>query len=544
MYAYLDSLSGRDSSPVIESDLDVTSQLHYAGRHSELRAKEILKPVKSRKLDFLAGDIADITYRPHEILGEDITTPVLDAYAKYRDLIAGESAAKLTDIDVHEKEAKLTPEELADIREESGLLDAIEDAREEIQDRFEGDADGDDRIRYGLNWLDMEIGGSGRRLNQVEESIGKAQSNVNINLLRNNIPAAVQNATQLAGTTIPEYGVRATWKGVNDYRKAVKEKSPELEGLGGTKVTDKSSRWDKYDLFQMPEHYNQGVTYFTVKAKAIADGESVAEAKRMGQKAIEDLQFKNRPGNRPAYYWKNTGFSRLGMLSFSIQMRRLHHSWYRGMRDAVKAKDGKAFAKNAKAAAYFYVANTIINGATANIPEEMGWLLKTFTPELYKDIRQIDQFSILGAMGADRAEISRIPISPVGFIGKVPLFFDKLGAAAEVADNAFNHPSPKNFIKLAKATAFFVPPAGLVGNKNIGNAAEYLYRSIAGDYDRTNYEGEKIRTDNPSELRRAVMGSSVAENIGKGAGSKAGGAGKVKMPKLPRLPKLPKVAGQ
>lgn len=495
--ANIDALLGFDSGNGVASALDLQAQLHYAGHHATVSLENGLKPAKARPRDLIGGQIPDHAYTPSEVLGEEFVAPVLDAYKDYQKMVFEEVKVKQKSVSIHrfqQIENQIDSETLSDFRADSGLNDAIADARADIEDFFPDDAD---RASYAHAWLDEAISGRGKDRSQTGKIQEGAAGNLNKNLLLNNLHAGLLNWTQLTTTTIPEYGLRNFSEGTRLWRKAIKEKSPELETIGGERFYDEST---KLDFFSMPEGMNQGITYYTAKAQALKNGASESGAKAAGNKAVEAYQFKFRPGNAPRAMWRGGAGSQLQLMSYAIQMRKLHHGWVKGLFNK------KTMASSFKKLAYFYFANAALNGLSADIPTEVQLGIKAFDPKLYKQITSADEYSLFKGTGA---EFASIPISPAGYAAKVPLMWDKVMDAGERFKRVSEHPgSVKNWVMAAKEAALFVKPVPVIGNKNAGNLAEYLYRTTMGDYKRyLPGTSKSYQSNKGEELQRLILGT-------------------------------------
>lgn len=511
--AEIDAILGFDSGKAVENTLDLQSQLHYAGHHATVSQRVVLKPVNPRPRDLIGGQIPDHAYTPREILGEDFTRPVLEAYGDYQKMVFDELKVNQQKVNLNkfdQYESKIDPETLADFKGLSGLNDAVSEAKSDIDTYFNEPA----KAQYASEWLNREIMGQGKKA-RIEEkgriNLGNlpedAASNLNKNLLLNNFKAGIQNWTQLTTTTLPEHGLSATLDGYAAYKKAVNEKSPELAKIGGERFMDESS---KFDFFSSPEGMNQGVTYFVGKAKALKAGKSESQARFEGNKEVERLQFKFMAGNRPRAMWGGGMTSQLNLASYAIQMRKLHHGWVSDMVSGAISGDMVKFKKAAKSVAIFYVGNALVNGVSSDIPDEARELIKHVYPKEWAKFKQLDKFSLItGAIGVDTSETTSIPISPLGYIAKVPTIWDKTLQVGDRAKRVFEHPdNVKSWIALAKDGSLFLPSIPVVGNKNAGNILELVYRTTFGNYDRyLPGTSKKYQSNKGEEVRRAILGN-------------------------------------
>lgn len=526
LIASADAMFHSDNSAMVERTSTVEDMLHYAAGHAQFVEKgpNYLKPLEKGKLarpdgdglikGMLTGNIAEMQNRPSEVLGDDITAPVLDAYEAFAKKVAGDEALQMHRNDFDAQVAKQNQETLQQHRKDAGLNDAMTMAGRKLDSKFQNDPQ---RLEYGKAWLERL---KGDRLGQdsIEKDEAKIQGNLSKNLLMNNIRAGIQNHLQLATTTLPEYGFKDTARGFDAYRAAVSTKSPELENMGGARFYEGGSKWD---FFQLPEGMNQGTTYFTAKLKAKASGSSEAEAVLAGKKAIEQLQFRNRLGNEPRHYWKKSGATRLSLMSYAIQMRRLHLSWWKGLAEGMKTGDKAAVHKNARAILYFMGANALINGPTADLPDEVGGALKIIAPKTYNVIRQLDRFSLMGALDIDTAELARIPLTPAGFAVKVPVLWSKISSTGDKVSKFMQHPTPKTFISAGKDLTLLAPPVPVIGNKNAMNMLEFIVRSVIGDWKRYTPGGKKIQSNPVTELRAIPFGRPLSQDL-EGARKDAG----------------------
>lgn len=509
--ALIDALYDRDNSPAIEGAFDLNAQLEYASYNAEMKeanTPELAEPENAGLRSWLTGNLADRTHRPSEVLGSDIVNPVLDAYEAYARKVAGENASLH---DVEKGEAKLDVDRLAELKEDAGVYDAIEDARDLIEERFENDPA---RLQYGRKWLEARIENKGDKGGKEAEKFREAGNNMTRNMLMNNIRSGILNHLQLATTTYPEFGIRATERGRKAYNQAKKSGSDELDFVKGGLFYDNSSRWDRFDFFSRPEHSNQGITYFTAKLKALESGKSESAAREAGRAAVEKTQFKSRLGNEPRAYWSEQGKTKLSLLSYSMQMRRLHLQWWGDLAEGVLTKNREMIADSGKKLAYFMLANGAINGVTADIPEEVGYFMRVAFPKFYAGMRQADRLSLMGLLDMDTAELSRIPLTNVGLLTKAGVLAEKTMDLTDKAQKAMAHPgSPKTWVKAMQTAALFLPPIPIIGNKNAGALAEWAYRVSFGDYDRYTLGGKKYETNAPSETLRLIRGRGLGEGL-------------------------------
>jgi hypothetical protein len=526
--AYLDFIKRTDNSHVVEQAFDAQAQLHYAAYKSKLNESRTLGPLEDGKLSpaktsaraWLTGDIADMHYRPSEILGDDIAESVLTAYDKYSAMMAKEGQKDVLGLrpETAEATAKIDPDRLLELREDSGLLDAVEEAKDLAYEKFENDPD---RLEYTLEWLKRFE--SPNRPGDVEKALRYLTGNLSKNLLLNNIRAGVQNHLQLAVTTLPEYGGRLTRQGWNDYHAAVQAKSPELAEAQIGKARFYEEAGNNLDFFNRPESMNQGVTYFTAKAKALAEGKTESEARTIGRKAIEQLQFKHRAGNEPRAQWNTLGSVNMSLMSYMIQFRRTHNRFWGEFTDGLKAGAKSGNYQKAQDAArklgYMYLANGIVNGVTSDIPIEIAGPLQYFNPKFYGMLRQLDRASITGMFDMDTAEISRTSLLAWTQIAKVPLFFDAADNTREAIQKALDHPDkPLKYIQALKAAGLFLPtikgPIGqVVSNKHLGDLVEFTYRSITGDWTRYTRKGKEYQSTPWVEGKKVVTGRSFGQHM-------------------------------
>lgn len=505
----IDAIYGRDNGDAVAEAFDIKSQLGYAARHAAISldiTPELASPGTKGIRQWLLGDIAGMSHRPNEVLGDDIANPVLKAYEDYAKRVAGENA---TGHMLEAKEGQLNPDRLVELKEDSGVYDAVDEARALIEERFANDPD---RLQYGRKWLEARIEGKGDNGEETAGLVRQAGSNLTKNLLVNNLRSGVLNHVQLATTTYPEFGIQATRAGEKAYKAAVKAKNPELEFIGGGRFYDQTSPLDKFDFFNRPEHRNQGVTYYTAKLKALKEGKGEEAAREIGRAAIEKTQFKSRLGNEPRAYWGEGGKTRLSLLSYSIQMKRLHNGWLHGLADGIVTRNADLVKKNGQALAYFALANAAINGVTADIPEEVAWPIKLAFPRFYNALRQADRVSLTGLLDMDTAELSRIPLTNAGFLLKVPVLYDKLSDTLDKANNLMHHfDSPKAWLKAMQQASLLMPAIPIIGNKNAGNIAEWAYRLTTGDYERYTLGGKRYETSPGSETLRLITGKGYGE---------------------------------
>lgn len=508
-YGKGDAIFNKDNSQAVDEGISrLDAKLHYSAAHALFAAEEesYLKSTNEGFKGWLTGNLSDVTWHPNEILGDDITEGVLEAYDKYAEMVAGEFGRNQMPNELDEKQ---TAAALKRFRVDAGLTKALVRAEIDANKKFKNDPD---RLEYAQSWI-HRFRGAGIKGSEIDRVIDGVGGNLARNLLMNNMRAAAQNFFQITTTTLPEYGFEATHKGMQAYRAAVKSNSPELKEAQIGKSRFYEDKYTKYDMFSKPESFNQGVTYFTAKLKALSEGKSQEEAKKIAKNAIQTYQFKHRAGNEPRHYWGSQGKTHLSLLSYGIQMRRLYNDWWKGAYTAVKNKDEKQFREFGRKILYFMGANALLNGITADIPEEVAAALKLFAPNTYKALRTADQFSIFGALDIDTAELARIPVTSAGFVLKVPVLWDKLGDTIQATERMLTHPSAKSFVKVLKEAALLAPPVPIIGNKNIGNITEWVYRSTFGDWDRYTHTGKKYQTDPVTEAKGVLTGQSLRKNI-------------------------------
>lgn len=531
----LDTVYGTDNTPALEH-LPLETQLHYATWKTELAMEEpVYGPVeidkklaspyknyfnlKNEKINtalnnathLVMGNHPDFTVRPSEVLGDDIVRPLEDAYREYSNRLTGakESGAfdsHLRDIERGKFDSPELREKLEEIREDSGLLDALDEAREKIEDRF-GDGQDDERFKYGTGWLDAQKRPSGED-SFPSKILGAVTQNITENHLKNNLVSAGRNYFDRWRAAY-QFGISNYMKGQEQYKAAVRTKSPELAeaGITGSRFTEKDKG---FDLFSASEPGNKGITYFAAKQHALDKGMTATQAKLYGRKAVEQLQFQGSYINRPKAQWSTQGRTNLSLLTFGLHERR----WYNNLWRGAFSKDPEV-AKTARQALIYYAAgNALLNGLNADIPEEIGQIWKHYAPESYRKWRAgVGTLSLARALDLSMDEISRPSITGIGMITKIPIVFDELKRAGEDVGRVLEHPEdPKKYIK-ALTSGSMVLPSGLgipgldlVGNKMTTGVVQYLYRSVMGDYERRTRKNKKYTTDNPEEFKNALRG--------------------------------------
>lgn len=533
--ASLDSFKGLDSSAVVEADFGETAQLHYVVWKAQLDAEQpvygpinfkgqLESPYKKyfetpgldRAAHMAIGLHPDFNTHPSEILGDDIVRPVEKAWRAYSDKITGlhESGAfdnYTRDIETRSFKNEELRELVEKAKDESGWLDAVEEARETIEDRF-GDDQDPDRYREGMRWLsDIE------RPNSPDDIhygfLVDLTNNFVENSLRNNTVSSARNYFDRL-RALYQFGAGNYLKARTEYKKArdAIKKDPKGEAaqemidagvLGSQFMEDKNGP----NAFTASEPGNKALTYFAAKAHALENGMTEAKAKRYAQAAVEQIQFQSSYINRPKAF-RTMSRTNLALLSFIYKERR----WYLGhMRNAARmgSEDPKvqASAQNSmRVITYYLIGNALVNGINADIPEEIGQIWKLANPKGYNAFRAATTpYSLFGALNINLDEFSRIPLTNVGIATKGVAVFNALKTAVKDTWDLLEHPDkPKKWMKALKSdimllpSGFGVPVVRTLGNKNLGAAAEYLYRTVTGDYERYT-QGHKKYVTNPEE---------------------------------------------
>lgn len=532
--ASLDSIFGTDNTRALENT-PLEAQLHYSALKTQLDSeKRIYGPVEiDKKLaspyknyfntsnekinnalnnatHLVMGNHPDLSTRPSEVLGDEIVRPIEDAYRGYASAISkskenGVFDDHIKDIENQNFKNPELREKLREHRENSGYDDALIGAREEIEDRF-GDGKDDERYHYGMDWVKSQER-SGADEGFPTKMVMAATHNFVENSLRNNLVSAGRNYFDRWRAAY-QFGIHNYVKGQEQWNASKKSGSKEIEaaGISGSQFIEGKKG---PDLFSLAEPGNKGITYFAAKAHAIEKGYAPKEATLYARKAVEQLQFQGSYINRPKAQWGTSGKTNLSLFNFGYQERRWYNSLWKG-----SFNSNPELAKTSrKALLYYGIGNAVLFGPNADIPEEIGQAWKLFAPESYKQWRQgIGTYSLARLLNLSMDETSRIPLTGVGMITRIPAVYDGLKKAGENVTELIQHPEkPQKWIKAMTSGAMLLPAgAGIPGLNNVGNKmnmafVQYLYRSIFGDYTRSN-GGKKYQTSNIEELGNAFRG--------------------------------------
>jgi hypothetical protein len=137
---------------------------------------------------------------------------------------------------------------------------------------------------------------------------------------------------------------------------------------------------------------------------------------------------------------------------------------------------------------------------------------------LYAQLRKLDRVSLAGMFDMDTAEISRTSILALSQVAKLPAFWDLLDKGMNKIEQAINHPDdPKKWIFAAQAAGIFMPTVPKVGNvvsnKHLGQFAEFMYRSITGDWEMRTPKNHKYQAKPFNEAKEVITGRSLVQNL-------------------------------
>lgn len=544
MTAALDYFNGQDNSQAVEEAFPGEYSMHYSiyksdleNKHGQLYAnigikleldspyKEYFKTpeglpkgadFKNTTLNVIMGNHPDYNVSPSRIMGDDIVRPVEDAFRRYTaELTKQRDAGVFDDLLKNSEEPYYKNEELQgkleEIQNDTGWLDAMDEAHDAIEEKF-GDGQDDERWRYGQQWMD-----SLQRKQGYEPLYAQMFQKGTKNLVENSVKGKWLISFRHffdKQRIIYHFGLDNFQKGWEQWQAADKD-SGELAKAG---IKDSVIYTDKgLDILHPVVEQNKGITYFAAKEYAKQNGFSEGEARTFARSAVEQLQFQYSFVNKPRAMWQGNTRSFLALMNFHLQQRRWQMDLYRQLGDGWKNRNtpqGRANFKNAARVLGLYLAgNALINGVSADLPEEVADVWKFLFPKSYEALRQGDRYSLAGAMNIDLASISRIPLTGVGVLTKVPLFFDKMGKLQEYWQRQVNHPgSVKNLINLTTTGLMFAPSGfGIkgvkaIGNQNLGNAIEYLYRVTTGDYKHYTGKGKVYYSTPTEELWNLIRG--------------------------------------
>lgn len=370
-----------------------------------------------------------------------------------------------------------------------------------------------------LNYIDEWF----RNLEQPAKStglIGEAAKLLRKNYLTNSVSSALMNSMQLTQTVIPNAKIEHFLKGVESFMKDRKNGYSELVEMGvGNKahIEDIASKKEKFDLFMLPEKFNQGISYFTGKSEALSKGMSEAEAKEAGIKFNEKVNFISRAGNQPRAYWDGSTKDSLALMSYTMQFNKMYF-------DNVK----KAFKGNKDAIgmlAKYTAMTTVLFGAEAAIPVPMWALLDddtkkelSQTPSVFKSILNLDL--------TDNVRPGAFKFTPVTFSTLTKLYDttdklvnDAVALYGEDGLDALSEPKlHKDLVKFLRAGMLFVPHTRIplldktnIGTGQAGELMEMGYRIFEDNHTRQDWNTKEIyETDNTEEVLR-ILGVSASE---------------------------------
>jgi len=359
------------------------------------------------------------------------------------------------------------------------------------------------------------------------------------NLLKNSISSGLMNSLQITQTIIPNVqDINDLFNAVDMYIKDKNNGHKELKELGignktfmdQLKAEEHKGKWLKFDVFQLPEVFNQGITYYLGKAEAkrLNTNTSEDELKKAGIKKNEDLNFIARPGNQPRAYWSDGWKNSLVLLSYTIQFNKMYFGAYKD----ILAGNSKKKINGVKFLASYSIINTLLFGVEAAIPFPI-WAALGMTDdgeEFRKYLKSLSKFAIFpGLLNLDLAPYAQPGNIKLGSVGAsvITNLNNAFGYAGKTISKMVDNPEElenptnyKNFIKLVRA-GLIVSPLGRyskgldklnIGGGQLGEFLELGYRVGSKNYDRSDFTtGNKYETNAIEEAYR-ILGKSYSES--------------------------------
>lgn len=578
--AAMDSFNGRDNSKAVEEAFPADYAIQYSAYKSRLDNENALlyanigiktslespykeyfktpvgeKPAedwKNRVANMAMGNDPDHNVTPTRILGDEIVRPVEDAFRVYVKAMTDQHESGVFDELLEKAEGPFHQNEelqakLLEIQADTGYIQALDEAAFQIEARFGQGGDEEDhaRYRYGMEWVhDLQ------RSEGYEDTLQWALRKGTNNLVKNSIQLKWLLSFRHffdKQRALYHFGADNFVKAVDDWNKVKgDQENQELIKAG---VRDSRFYTDKgVDILHPIVEQNKGITYFAAKRYALSQGKTEAQARLFARNAVEQLHFQTSFVNKPRSLWKGTNRSWLALFNFHMQQRRWYMDMWRMAKtgyDNRNTPQGRAQFRQAMGIIGMYLfGNALINGPSADVPDEMANILKIFYPRAYAAMKKGDKYSLAGALNLDLADLARIPLTGVGVATKLALYFQKLGKVQEAWQHAANHPTKaKTLVHASAATLQFLPPGlgipGLkeIGNDNLASLMELTYRLTTGDYTRYTYKGKKYETSAGEEIMNAVRGGkeSLDREIQK-AELNAEPSGQHSLIHMPRLP--------
>lgn len=469
-----------------------------------------------------------LAYRPSEVLGHiedgafiddilEIYSDMLDGFYKPE----GEQAEKITFTKAIKQ--ALAYDKKTGLFKQGSELDVYNDTLEDLK------LDEPATYEYFKQWME-----SLHHRPKSDDWGGRVREA----LLKNSISGAVLNSTQLFVTVLPNSTVQDTLKGIelfiNDKQSGYKELKS--QGIGERSHFEEVKGKKDFDVFQLPERYNQGIAYYIGKAEALRNNPNLSEdqAQKAGLKFNEKVNFIPRPGNVPRAYWNENTKNALTLLSYSIQYNKMYWGSVKNL------ITGNVEAKK-KAAGYLLKSTLITSlmfGANAAIPAPIWALLGNDDDEnniLNKKFWvKLSQFSLFqGLLGIDLSgqlkagDIRNFTPVTFGSIQQAYDTFEQLFTKIKKdieEDDLEDISSPKTLTKFANLAqkglivgAMMNPQiAKIIGVTKFGGGqlGEFLVtgtRIATGNYERTDWGTKKKYETTPSEELIRIIGKPVSE---------------------------------
>ena len=369
--------------------------------------------------------------------------------------------------------------------------------------------------------------------------VAKGARIVRENLLKNSISSAIMNSTQLVQTIIPNAeSIEDVANGVQMFINDRQNGFEELKKMGigerthfeEIKSEENKDKWIKFDVFQLMETPNQGIAYFIGKAESMRKNADMTEAEHQeyANNKNEEWNFIPRPGNLPRNYWNESGRDALTLMSYTMQFSKMYAGWWK---DAAMGT-GKGREQALKSLSVYTVVNSLLFGVDATIPYPI-WAMMGSLPggeELKEWIKKISKFSLF--QGVFNLDLSA-GLQPLNirfgnaFADSANKLYDGFSSLAnsmkvlgEDGFEAWQNPKMyKGFVKFARAGLIITPMKYFpfldktnIGGGQIGELAEFAYRTGAQDYERTDYNTKRKYETNAFEEFMRLLGKSRSES--------------------------------